>query len=358
MAEQPMSGQPPAGLSPAVRAAFERHLARADAEGALTQAVGLVAEGVGAESVLLDLIVPAQRAVGDKWATGRWTTAQEHAASHVSELCTAAVAAAAGRPHGPAPAGEVVVACVEGEWHTLPARILCEVLRLRGLHARFLGGDVRTAELVSDLHRSGPEVVALSCILPARLPQAYQGVAACHRAGIPVLAGGPGFGRTGRWADALGADGYVRDAPGAADLLMAQWPPHLRGAASVDTGSTEEYAWFLGRRPELVRRTAARFATPPGRESVPTADNAGYLLDCLAAGVFVDDPQVFTDCLSYFAEFFAARTVPPTVLTAVVATLAESMQGPRRFAAHLEAGQRSLSTSAGRAGHQPHPPPG
>lgn len=336
------------GISDEVRAAFDRHLARADEEAAVGLTVGLLADGVGAEEVLLDLIAPAQVAVGARWATGEWSVAQEHAATHVSELSTTAVAAATPRPDADR-SGGVVVACGDGEWHTLPARILSEVLRLHGFHVRFLGGDVPAEQLVADLHRNGPDVVALSCSLTVRLPLAYRLTQVSRQAGVPVLAGGHGFGPDGVWARTLGADLYARDAPGAAEVLRRRWPPKPSGSPSVAARSIEAYARLARDRSALLRGVMDRLRErypelrdPTDRQYRSVVETLGYLLDSLAAGIFVDDPRVFTDHLAFATAFLAARYEEGGCLVVVVDTLAGLLWDSPSALSHLAAGRRSL----------------
>src|SRR3712207_7094162 len=49
--------------------------------------------------------------------------------------------------------GHVVVACLDGEWHALAARIVAEVLRVHGWRVTFLGASVpaRSEEHTSEL---------------------------------------------------------------------------------------------------------------------------------------------------------------------------------------------------------------
>ncbi|WP_243422330.1 cobalamin B12-binding domain-containing protein [Micromonospora globispora] len=98
--------------------------------------------------VLVDLVAVAEREIGRRWLTGTWSVAQEHAATHVSELVVGTVAA---RHSGPADRGHVVMACVEGEWHALAARIVAEVVRAAGWRATFLAAGVPARHLVSYL---------------------------------------------------------------------------------------------------------------------------------------------------------------------------------------------------------------
>lgn len=110
--------------------------------------------GTTTEDLLLDVIGPVQARVGGEWAAGRIGVAQEHAVTAIQDRVIAALAhraprhrTAAGtaprRATGTAPR-RVTVACVDGEWHALPARLLAEVLRSRGFLVDYLGAHVPT----------------------------------------------------------------------------------------------------------------------------------------------------------------------------------------------------------------------
>ncbi|MDI5974696.1 cobalamin-binding protein, partial [Amycolatopsis magusensis] len=62
--------------------------------------------------------------VGLEWAANRLSVAQEHAATAINDRVIAA--AVHSRPRPRAVLGRVTVACVDGEWHALPARLLAE----------------------------------------------------------------------------------------------------------------------------------------------------------------------------------------------------------------------------------------
>ncbi|WP_262702922.1 MULTISPECIES: cobalamin B12-binding domain-containing protein [Streptomyces] len=361
------------GITDAVRADFDTCLADADEGGALELAVGLVTSGVSAEDVLLGLVAPAQVRVGERWECGEWTVAQEHAATHVSRLTVDAVASAA--PVGGGSPRHVLVACSDGEWHVLPSHILAEVMRLRGFQVRSLGGSVSPHELLSDVHQNGPDVVALSCTLTFNLPLAQRQIETCQCAGIPVMAGGPGFGPEGTWAYALGADLYAADARDAAEALLHRWPPVLCGESSVQAGAVEEYAALVRRRPELLADlihvlrdvfpglrerpggsglsdvpypsdipSPSGVPGPSGREHEDGTDFLGRLLDSLAAAVFVDDARVFTGQLAFASAYFSARSVEPRCLLAMTDALADRLRGSPRTLDTLSAGHRCLAT--------------
>jgi methanogenic corrinoid protein MtbC1 len=292
-------------------------LGEADEYAAIDVALGLLDAGVSAERVLLDLIAPAQAEVGERWARNEWSVAQEHAATHISERVVAAVAAHANpRPTG----GRVVVACMDGEWHALPPRLVAEVLGLRGWQVTFLGASVPAAHLVSYLHRHDAHAVALACALPMRLPHAHRMVEACRRADVPVVVGGRGFGGDGRWARRLGV-AWAPDAPAAADLVADERALRRVPPAQLAHLADDEYASLVKRRSELIDGALAdlRERVPATRDYTPTQldstiTDLGYLVDFLAASLYVDDASLFTDFVDWMVTILTSRGVPAAAL--------------------------------------------
>ncbi|GAB4102424.1 cobalamin-dependent protein [Micromonospora taraxaci] len=288
-------------------------LADADEYGAIDLAIGLLDDGVPAERVLLDLVAPAQAEVGERWARNEWSVAQEHAATHISEQVVAAVVAHVNpRPTG----GRVVVACMDGEWHALPPRLVAEVLRLRGWQVTFLGASVPAAHLVSYLHRYDAHAVALACALPMRLPYAHRMIEACRRSDVPVVVGGRGFGTDGRWARRLGV-AWAPDAPAAADLISDEGALRAVPPARLAHLADDEYASLVRRRGELIdgaladlleRVPAARSYSATQLDS--TVSDLGHIVDFLAAAVYVDDSSLFTEFVEWLVEILVSRGVP------------------------------------------------
>ncbi|HEY0000454.1 MAG TPA: cobalamin-dependent protein, partial [Actinoplanes sp.] len=227
-----------------------------DEDGAVELVTGLLSNGVPAQRILIDLIAATQHRVGELWAANEWSVAREHAATAISERAVAAVAAyatirrppASGSVGGPSWSvgrGRVLIACVDGEWHALPVRILAEMLRLDGWRVDFLGANVPGPHLLTHLHQTGPDAVALSCMLTNRLPRAHAAITACRAAGVPVIAGGPGFGPGGRYAQHLGADAWAAGAEEAVARLADNWPPPTPDPELSASLGDEEYTYVV-----------------------------------------------------------------------------------------------------------------
>jgi methanogenic corrinoid protein MtbC1 len=308
----------PTALDAATADEFFDALARADEQRAVAIAVGLAEAGNPVTDVLLRLVGPAQERVGLLWQTGDWSVAMEHAATCITERVVAALGA---RTAAGGDRGHVVLGCLDGEWHALPARIVGEVLRQAGWRVTFLGASVPPAHLISYLHEQGPDVVAVSCALPVHLPGAHRTIAAAQRTGTPVLAGGPGFGADGRWARKLGVDAYAATAVEALALLdAASWNPTPSG---VRESGGAEYAGLRERRIALVQDVVARMGDPLADGDA--FDDATQIVDVLAAAVYLDDPDMFADHVRWLGAVAAARRGSPAGLPRALDALAAGL---------------------------------
>ena len=323
-----------------------------DEYGAVELVHALLDEGVPAARIIVDLIARTQSRVGELWAADEWSIAREHAATAVSERALATVAT---RMRVQPVRGRLVIACVDGEWHGLPARILGELLRLDGWRVDFLGANVPGPHLVAHLHQTGPDAVALSCMLATRLPRAHAAITACRTAGVPVIAGGRGFGLDGRYAMRLGADAWAPTGEAAVARLAADWPPAAAGDPLDDPHGSfgslgdEEYTHVVRSRGVLIQTSLRRLAeTYPEvrgydqRQADSTAEDLAHIADFLAASLYIGDPQVFTDFTGWTAEVLTARGVPAAALAAGLRLMRDQLTDFPAAAATLDAGLRTL----------------
>ncbi|MEV7729306.1 B12-binding domain-containing protein [Streptomyces sp. NPDC087917] len=310
-------------------------------------------DGADPEGVLLDVIAPVQGRVGREWAANRISVAQEHAATAINER---AVAAVAGHPavRTEPTLGRITVACVDGEWHGLPARLLAEVLRLRGWYVDYLGAQVPTPHLVTHIHRTGPDAVALSGSIATRLPTAHATITACQAAGTPVLVGGAAFGPDGRHARLLGADAWAPDARSAADELARRPLPRPRPdhqpMDDLPHLSDQEYTYVARSRPRLVRAVfdglEAAYPAMRGYDELQrehTAEDLSHIVEFLATALYTDDGELFGEFLLWTAGVLAARGVPASSLLPALELLGRELQEFPRAAGILRAGSARLT---------------
>lgn len=261
----------------------------------------------------LDVVCRAQARVGDAWQRGEWTIAQEHAATAIAEDVVAAVALDADVPPS---RGSVVVACTDGEWHALPARVLAESLRLDGWQVRFLGASVPADQMSALVDELGPDAIAVSCSLASSLWTVRELVEVGRGSGVPVLVGGAGVGAEGRWALRLGATRWAPD-PGAAAALLASdaWPRFVDAAPPLDL--PDDDAQQLRRQGASLADAAVGTGSPAyplGRER----DDLRLVLRFLSAALLVDDPSLLEEFLGWLRDTLAHQQLPVRQLSAAM----------------------------------------
>ncbi|OLF09221.1 cobalamin B12-binding domain-containing protein [Actinophytocola xanthii] len=323
-----------------------------DEAGARGVVAGALADGLDRESLLLDVIGAVQRRIGQEWAAGRLRVAQEHAATAINDRVIAALPIHPRPVDGPV--GHVTVACVDGEWHALPARLLAEVLLLRGFQVDFLGAHVPGPHLIADLHRTAPDAVALSGSIATRLPTAHATISACQAAGIPVIAGGAAFGYDGRYARLFGAE-WAPDARAAADRLARPLPrprPAHKPIDDLPHLADQEYT--------MVSRTASRLArtvykrlesrVPAMRDFSDlqrqhTAEDLRHIVDFLATALYTGDDELFVGFVTWTAGILESRRVPANTLLPTLGLLGDELREfPRAVRMLTRAGEHLSST--------------
>lgn len=279
---------------------YLERVAAHDVVGARTLVLTRLAIDDGLSLLIEQVLVPAMAEVGDRWFDGRWSSAQEHIASGITESVLSA-ASVRTRSHRPAPdAPTAVLVCPRGEEHVLPARFAGELLVEAGADVIVLGLPLPDTDLSGFLVEVHPCALVVSCTEPLALPGVRAAVSAAHSVGVPALVGGAGLGPDGRRAAALGADGCARRAEDAVRLLRAwrEQPPELAHA-----------------RPENPEVAALR-DLPAGPGDVLGSETGrgqavvDMVLRALTSALLGDDERLFTDRVTWVRGLFDARGTP------------------------------------------------
>lgn len=166
-------------------------LAMGDELGA-RQVVDRLREGAIEPLVLCEeLFRPTLHKLGEEWAAGRVSVAEEHRASAICERLLSRLAV---HPRG-RPRGVCVVATPAGEEHSIPASMAAVVLRADRWQVHHLGTQVPTRDLVDLTGSLAADLVVLS-VTTSSAVEAARSVAEALRSGTSaeVLLGGPGLG--------------------------------------------------------------------------------------------------------------------------------------------------------------------
>lgn len=198
----------------------ERYL-RAQLAGDRREAVRLVVEeGLACGASVVDLqagvVAAAQDEIGRLWQLNLVSIAQEHMATAIAHLALAALFERA-RPAA-ANGKKLVIACVEGELHDLPARLAGDLLELDGFEVRFLGANVPHDDLVATVREERPDLIGLSVTLSLHVASLREAVARLRTVTIaPIAVGGQAI----AWAPGLGRELDVFTAGPSPDAIRA-----------------------------------------------------------------------------------------------------------------------------------------
>lgn len=181
-----------AGDSPGLRQVMQAALEKADEPEFRRLLLGSYLAGASAVELLDDLIAPAFRAIGDRWAHGEVAIYAERRAV---ELCTRELHQL--RMFLPAPAPEAPQAIggtLAGDPYSLPTTMLEIALREAGWRAQSYGCGLPSATLVDALQQVHPRVLWLSVSAvetEAGFLEEYGAIYdAAQKLGVAVLVGG------------------------------------------------------------------------------------------------------------------------------------------------------------------------
>ena len=291
-------------------------------------------DGLGAAIALL---AGVQREVGRRWQDLDWSVADEHAATALADLALAAAALAF--PMGEPTLGTLVVTCVEEEWHILPARMFAEQLRAYGWDVVFLGASVPADHLARYLARRPVVAVGVSCSVPVHLPGARRSIAAAHGVGVPVMAGGAGFGTTPARALAVGADGWATSVEHA-DRTARSWSG---GAPALARPSDDRDQLALASvRPVVVEEAMADLAVhwPEMAAYSPwqlkkAREDLDYIVRFVEAALLTGDDTVVVEFMDWLVPLLSARGVPPSAVRLGIRSLGRCLPREQESAARL-----------------------
>jgi methanogenic corrinoid protein MtbC1 len=288
-------------------------------------ALTLLDRGASIEDVIVNLLGAAQREAGKRWMLNTWSIADEHLVSGITQRALDAVANSMAPP---ASGSLVVVACAEGDWHSLPAQMLAEMLRSHGFATAFLGASTPVEHVTSIMSRLRPDAVAVSCNISLYFSGVTRLVDAAHRQGIPVMAGGRALGNDPKRARRLGADAWSGDIDSAVSILRG-WQ-HDRPEIPSEPTQFDPAAMLLQVSASEIAASALSFlakAFPPLESFEPdqldrTREDLACITRFAAAARLVDDVTVLTEMLDWLRMLLAGRGVPPSAVAAGLEVLA------------------------------------
>ncbi len=311
-------------------------LARADAFAAVRLLEEALAQGESPRWLITDVVARGQNQVGRLWQEGRWDIADEHAATAVAEQALAVLASI-----GPTPsaARRIVLACAEGEWHTMPARLAGELARHPDLDIVMLGASLPAEHLRRYLSGTRPMALALSVTLPTNLIAASRSIEAAHAQDVPVVVGGAAWGEGQMRARRLGADLRLEDPSGLRlmldTLVPGRWRSEWQGipaeALLLDAAPSELLQLAFDRHSAASRRLSGLSA----RHRNDMVSDYEWLARHCAAAVACRDRTVLRGHLGWQLPVVAQRGVPVSSISDSCEYLADTILRRAPLAAEM-----------------------
>ncbi len=201
---------------------LEALLLRGDTTAGWTLIEQALASSVTPQRVVIEMMGPALRSIGERWAAGEIDVYDEHLASATLRRLLSRLSPALNRRGNKR--GRILVAMAAGELHDLGAEMVAEVLRGAHYDVLTLGADTPDESLARAVTRM-EDVTAVVIGATIDAGAAGSAIAAIRkvRPGLPILVGGMAFEGTGHAE--VGADGLISGPATAARELEAVLSP-------------------------------------------------------------------------------------------------------------------------------------
>ncbi len=176
-------------------------------------------EGLAAEKILNEGLIPAMEQVGKDYEEGRKFIPEILMAAKTMmgslELLKPLLIGSEGSV-----VGKAVLGTVEGDVHDIGVKLVGMMLEGAGFEVIVLGADTSTDEFIEATRKHNPDILGLSALLTTTMPRMQDVIQALAENGlrdkVKVMVGGATLNQ--RYADEFGADAYAPDAAQASAL--------------------------------------------------------------------------------------------------------------------------------------------
>lgn len=196
---------------------IEKRLIAGDEAGAWKVVEAALASGKEPSEIYTTVLAPALASIGERWADGELSVADEHRASGVAFRVVGRLGpmfSRRGRSKG-----TVVIGTPPGELHSLPSAMAADFLRGAGYEVMDLGANTPADSFIAAARQADRLVsVAVSVTSSDALGSAKKVIRSLGKLGVPIVVGGSAV-TDDDTATALGADGWATDGLSAVELV-------------------------------------------------------------------------------------------------------------------------------------------
>ena len=262
---------------------------------------------------VVGLLAAAQHEAGRRWQSAQWSVADEHLVSGVTQRCLDVVSSI---PETRQSTAHVLMACAEGDWHSLPSQMFGELLRARGLHVTDLGASTPAVHVAQYLDRRHADALVITCSIPLHFAGVTKLAAVAHARGVPVLAGGRALAAHPQRAIALGADAWADDVDTAVETIHA-WRQGVKTPALHDVTLNPDAMRLQAAAGDVAAEALSTLQElhPTMRDFNPdqrarTLEDLSFITEFVAAARLLDDASIVEDFVVWLTAVLQRRGVP------------------------------------------------
>jgi 5-methyltetrahydrofolate--homocysteine methyltransferase len=183
-----------------------------DAKTVLRLTEEALTDGVAAEEIIRDGLVPAMGEVGERFRNGEVYIPEVMLAARAMQGAMARLKPLLTQSEG-CEAGKVVIGTVKGDLHDIGKNLVVMMMEGGGFDVVDLGADVSVDRFVEAVRTHQPDFVGMSALLTTTMPEMKRTIQALGEANlresVRVIVGGAPV--TERFARDIGADGFAPD---------------------------------------------------------------------------------------------------------------------------------------------------
>jgi DNA-binding transcriptional MerR regulator len=288
------------------------------AEHSLNQAFAMFSNQV----VVSGVLQRAMHEIGEMWQQGQALVQQEHFMSSLSMRRLDALIEAAPPP---VQTEAIMLACPEGELHTLPLRFLHLHLRRDGYRVIFLGADVPSAHLEATVRDAKPSLVVMAAqqlVTAATLKEAAALLRSLH---VPSGFGGRVFTVVPQLQKAIPGVFLGDDLDSAVERIHEVLQMPSRSLSRIHTRQAPQADLFRQAQPQIEARIYKRFA----HEALPsrhlgTANR--FLGAALGAALALGNAQYVEADIEWVKVLLRAQGFPDASLKSYLLTYAHAVR--------------------------------
>ncbi len=177
-------------------------------------------EGVSAQKIYREGLIPGMEVVGKKMQSGEYFIPEVLLSAQVMKQALEIIRPTLMQAKSQSPLGRVIMGTVQGDLHDIGKNLVIAMLEGAGFEVTDLGIDTPSSKFVTAVKETNANIVGLSALLSVTMLKMKDVINSLAEAGIrknvKVIIGGASVSQG--FAEEIGADGYAADAGSAVDL--------------------------------------------------------------------------------------------------------------------------------------------